>query len=51
MRARLAAQATVRVRGGTGGRGPRLSHGLDHPRGARAPVHHQPRRLRAGGQL
>src|SRR5678815_2603882 len=34
MRARLAAQATVRVRGGTDGRGALLFLGLTHPGGA-----------------
>ena len=39
MRARLAAQATVRVPYGTGGRGTLLFLGLTHPGGLRAPVH------------
>src|ERR1700761_6119321 len=37
MRARLAAQATVRVPGGTGGRGAMLFHGLDRPGGCGLP--------------
>ena len=39
MRARLAAQATVRVPYGTGGRGTLLFLGFTHPGGLRAPVH------------
>jgi hypothetical protein len=39
MRARFAAQATVRVRGGTDGRGTLLFLRLTHPGGLRAPVH------------
>ena len=47
MRARLAAQATVRVPSGTGGRGTSLLLGLNHPRGLRPPVHRYAcRRLR-----
>ena len=47
MRARLAAQATVRVPSGTGGRGTSLLLGLNHPRGLRSPVHRYAcRRLR-----
>src|SRR5215213_6350635 len=49
--AAAAAQATVRVPGWDDGRGPTLSHGLARPRGARAPVRRQPRRLSAGRQL
>ena len=39
MRARLAAQATVRVPYGTDGRGTSLFLGLNHPGGPRSPVH------------
>ena len=39
MRARLAAQATVRVLYGTGGRGTLLFLGLTDPGGLRAPIH------------
>jgi hypothetical protein len=39
MRARLAAQATVRVLYGTGGRGALLFLGLTDPGGLRAPIH------------
>ena len=45
MRARLAAQATVRVPYGTDGRGTTLLLGLSHPRGLRAPVHRYDRRV------
>src|SRR5687768_16897116 len=39
MRARGAAQATVRVHGCVGGQGTSLKHGLAHPTVARAPAH------------
>src|ERR1700748_906139 len=45
MRARLAAQATVRVPCGTDGRGTSLFLGLSHPRGLPAPVHRYDCRL------
>src|SRR6188508_1417643 len=42
MRARLAAQATVRVPDGTAGWGAWLWNGLVHPRQTRAPIQRQP---------
>jgi hypothetical protein len=48
MRARHAAQATVRVPGGTGGQGAMLFEGLDRPGGLRAPVYREPLRPRLG---
>ena len=51
MRARAAAQATVRVLGQRGGRRTELSHGLEHPATARATTRHQPRPIRRGWQL
>src|SRR5918995_998791 len=50
MRARRAAQATVRVHGCDGGQGTSLKHGLAHPTTARAPAHLQPDRARSGWQ-
>src|SRR6187549_1930762 len=42
LRARLAAQATVRVPDGTAGWGAWLWNGLVHPRQTRAPIQRQP---------